>query len=337
LTSRRPADPDNAVARKKTKKKAKPKAKKKKAPPAPPDEDRGEVHELSDDAEDVGSLIAEVVVLEGGEAVDRDGSGAEPDPVDDLDAVIDDHLDAEDVEELIALTAAGGEPEDVVEEPPLASLDEELPIEVLDENTEVIPPPEKIAAAARAPDAPGGDARAPALERAPVEQDLEGAIDLGPEITPELRDRLLAQALAHSDLQDARYRVPLTGPRAAARWKAALASLLLLVAAILVAVPPAWVRPEPPARIDAPARAEGVRAALLLQGQQVDAYRVRFQRLPDSLDELPDRITGLRFVKSGNRAYQLIGQVPGGRTIIYDSSDPAPEFGRMTAAWAATP
>jgi hypothetical protein len=163
------------------------------------------------------------------------------------------------------------------------------------------------------------------------EIDLTGAIDLGPEITPDLRDRLLAQALAHVELQDARYRVPYADPRPAGRWKALVAAGLLLVAGILAAAPPAWVRPEPPAQLDAAGRARALRTALLLQSQQVDAYRVRYQRLPESLGELRQRIPGLRYVRSGNRAYQIIGYERDGNAIIYDSSNPAPEFGRLAS------
>jgi hypothetical protein len=60
---------------------------------------------------------------------------------------------------------------------------------------------------------------------------------------------------------------------------------------------------------------------------------VRFQRLPDSLDELTSGLPGVRFVKSGTRAYQLIGYERDGNAIIYDSSNPGPEFARLTPSW----
>jgi hypothetical protein len=61
---------------------------------------------------------------------------------------------------------------------------------------------------------------------------------------------------------------------------------------------------------------------------------VRFQRLPNSLDELPWRLDGLRFVRSGNRAYQLIGYERDGNAIIYDSVNPSLEFRRIRPSWA---
>jgi len=108
-----------------------------------------------------------------------------------------------------------------------------------------------------------------------------------------------------------------------------------LVAVVTLAAPPGWVLPEPPAYVDAPGRSRSIRAALLLQAQQVDAYRVRFQRLPDSLGELPGQLPGVRLVKSGNRAYQLIAYEQDGRAIIYDSSNPGPSFEQLVPSWAA--
>lgn len=270
----------------------------------------------------------------------RDDAGDEEVGVEDVDAVLDDDLDeSEDLAALIAQTVAGAEPEDHVAKPLVEPLDDE-PVEVIDGEQ-----PAPLPAAADPMDAVGdadsqGTPEAdfavpatPAKEEAADEADLTGAIDLGPVSTPESRDRLLAQTLAHAELQDARYRVPFSDPRRAARWKGAVAALLILVAATVAVAPPAWVQPEPPAELDDTGRARSIRAALLLQAQQVDAYRIRFQRLPDSLDELPHRLPGLRLVKSGNRAFQLIGYEQDGNAIIYDSADPAPEFGRLVPSW----
>jgi len=76
-----------------------------------------------------------------------------------------------------------------------------------------------------------------------------------------------------------------------------------------------------------------IRNALLLQAQQVDAYRIRSQRLPNSLDELPETLPGIRYVRSGNRTFQLIAYEADGNAVVYDSSNPAPEFEAMGATW----
>jgi hypothetical protein len=113
-----------------------------------------------------------------------------------------------------------------------------------------------------------------------------------------------------------------------------MAFLILLAATIVAVVPPAWVLPDPPARITPSARVEGIRSALLLQAQQVDAFRARQQRLPTALSELPERLPGIRYVRSGNRTYQLVAYGPEGNAILYDSTDPTPEFERVVPGWS---
>lgn len=169
----------------------------------------------------------------------------------------------------------------------------------------------------------------PAAER----EGLEGAIDLGDASSPELRARLLQQTLLHVEKQDARYRVPFADSRKTGRRKGAIAVLFFLGATVLAVAPPAWLRPEPPAQIDAATRTRDIRKALLLQAQQIDAYRVSRQRLPDTLEDLPGRVPGVRYVRSSSRLYQLIAYAPDGHAVVYDSSNPAPEFDRLAARW----
>ena len=72
---------------------------------------------------------------------------------------------------------------------------------------------------------------------------------------------------------------------------------------------------------------------LLLQAQQVEAFRVRSQRLPNSLEELPATLPGVRYARSGNRAYQLIAYERDGNAIVYDSANPAPSFRVFMSVW----
>lgn len=274
-----------------------------------------------------------------------EGEGAEeaeavgPDPVEDLDAVLDD--DEDDLERLIALTAAGAEAEDHAEELVAEDLDDleevlgaEQPaptiVDVGDETPVALP---EAAPSTVAPPALGPGHTGPAGTGPEAEIDLADAVDLGPESTPELRDRLLAQTLAHVETQDARYRVPYSDSRHSGRWKAVIATFLFLASGAVAVAPPRWVTPEPPARLDIASREHSVRIALILQAQQVDAYRVRFQRIPDSLDELPIRLPGVRLVRS-NRAYQLVAYAGDGQRIVFDSSDPDPEFARLAPVWS---
>ena len=62
-------------------------------------------------------------------------------------------------------------------------------------------------------------------------------LDLGEATTPEQRDRLLAAAMAHSEMQEAIYRVR-TDTGHVRRGKAAIASTIFVLALFLAAVPP---------------------------------------------------------------------------------------------------
>jgi hypothetical protein len=260
----------------------------------------------------------------------------EPVPLD-LDADLDDDGDTADAAaRLIAETlATSGDSHDVAEEEePAIDLDEDAP--------RTLP----ASAPATAPSAPPTEApphplpalAAPTAEReaepaaADAEPD-EDAIDLGPVSSPEVRDRLLAAALAHSEHKDARYRVPSPDRTSTIRWKVLLIAVLLLLAGALALAPPAWVRPEPPAALNTADRLRYLRIALLLQAEQVEAFRVRSQRLPATLDELPSRLPGVRYVRSGNRAYQLIVYETDGNAVVYDSASPAPPFWALADGW----
>jgi hypothetical protein len=162
--------------------------------------------------------------------------------------------------------------------------------------------------------------------------EADDALDLGPTSTPEARARLLAEALAHADMQEARYRVP-TESRRLGRIKGGIALAIFLLAGILVLAPPRFVSPEAPVGVADADRVSGVITALLLQAEQVDAFRVRERRLPLSLDELGVAVPGVRYVRSSNRLYQLIAYAPTGRAVVYDSAAPAPAFGEAEVAW----
>ena len=164
---------------------------------------------------------------------------------------------------------------------------------------------------------------------------VDNVLDLGQSGTPEDGDRIVAAALAYSAMQEATYRVPVT-IRRVRRWKGMAASVIFFVALIVAASPPGFVVPDPPARLTEADRLYGVRVALILQSQQVEAFRTREQRLPDSLDEVAARFPGVRFVKSGSRLYQLVAHTAAGEAIIYDSAAPAREFAVISRSWSTT-
>ena len=74
-------------------------------------------------------------------------------------------------------------------------------------------------------------------------------------------------------------------------------------------------------------------AALQLQARQIEVFRARHGRLPRTLDEVPVRIPGIRFVRSNGRVYQLVAARPNGRALVYDSARPDPEFEDVENGW----
>ena len=158
------------------------------------------------------------------------------------------------------------------------------------------------------------------------------AVDLGETSTPEARARILAAALAHAERQEARYRIPTT-TRTLARFKAVVALSIFAAAAVVAIAPPTMLVPPTPPGLADEERVRGLRLALLLQAEQVEAFRVREQRLPLSLDEVSGRVPGVRYVRSSNRLYQLVGYTPDGRAVVYDSAAPAPEFDALEPIW----
>lgn len=149
----------------------------------------------------------------------------------------------------------------------------------------------------------------------------------------EEREKLLAEAMAHAEAQEAQYKVipadaPLTG-----LWKTPLALLIFLLAGVAGAFPPGWLAGPPLPSIQDGDVERGLRAAVYLQATQVHVFRLRNDRLPDDLGELPMRLPGLQLVKSNNRVYQILGRRPGGALLVYDSAHPSPAFASTAAGW----
>ncbi|MDX1646787.1 MAG: hypothetical protein R3304_06570 [Longimicrobiales bacterium] len=153
----------------------------------------------------------------------------------------------------------------------------------------------------------------------------ELVLDLGDAVTPEERDRLLAEALAHVEMREAVYRVP-TATGAGRRWKGLVATGLFLMALFTLTLPPTFLVPDPPPPLSSAERMRGLRAALLVQAEQIEAFRAREDRLPNAVQEVETALPGIRFVKSGGRLFQLVAYTRDGRPVIYDSAMPDPAF-----------
>jgi hypothetical protein len=298
------------------------------------------VHDLDDDSPiedldadlddggsaDYGSLVALVAGLPDdaprpAPTPSRRDRAPTPPPDEDLVEVVDlDDDDDDAIDRLIANTVVGAPPEVVEDEP-------EIPVIDLDEEDAPAAPPTARPTGPGPSASPEAARLAAVLARTGFDETDEPAIslDLGEVSTPEARARLLAAALAHAEHKEARYRVPIEAGTGVA-WKGLAAAVIVVVAAWVAVAPPAWVRPEPPAQLDAVARTRSIRSALLLQAQQVEAFRVRTQRLPASLTELPAALPNVGYTRSGNRAYQLVAYERDGTAVVYDSANPAAGF-----------
>ncbi|NNL30815.1 MAG: hypothetical protein HKO77_07315 [Gemmatimonadetes bacterium] len=282
-------------------------------------------------------------------ATGEDGGGdAQP-----VDAVIDLEEDLDDPiarAELVAAVAG-------LEAPPDPERDDAPPREDVADAPVDVPPEEPAThvegAAVASPDADYGAApdSSDESEDAPIiradalaalrEFRREGVatlpeeliLDLGEATTPEERDRLLAAALAHVEMQDAIYRVPLESG-ASRRWKGVIATAVFVVAMMLAGLPPAFLVPDPTPPLTATERAGGIRMALLMQAEQIEAFRARSGRLPSSVAEVENTVPGIRFVRSSNRVYQLIAYTPDGNAVVYDSASPDPSFAPTEEVWA---
>lgn len=163
----------------------------------------------------------------------------------------------------------------------------------------------------------------------------ELVLELGEATSPDERDRLLAAALAHVEMQDAIYRVPVESG-AGRRWKTLIGSLLLVMAIVLVGLPPSFLVPEPPAQLTTGERLRGVRVALLMQAQQIEAFRVREERLPRTLAEVTATLPGIRYVRSNDRLFQLVAYTSDGQVVVYDSAAPDTAFDAVASSWITT-
>lgn len=155
-----------------------------------------------------------------------------------------------------------------------------------------------------------------------------------PEVSrAEERERLLAATLAHATAREEAFRQPTDAAGRPSWWKVPLALLILLAAGWITASPPDWLFPAAEPSLSRGQLERGVHAALYLQAREIDAYRLLRGRLPDSLEELPERFDGLRYVRSDSRVYQLVAMLPDGSRLIYDSAHPAPGFSDVSRGW----
>jgi len=185
-------------------------------------------------------------------------------------------------------------------------------------------------------DAAGGESSVPPDDGAgPDEVVLEDEEELS---DPAVRERLLAETVAHALAQDAQYSGPVgdpTGTRTG--WKLLGALFLLVVAGLLLLAPPRFLTGPPPPGLTEADRRQGMEATLLLHALEVDAFRLDSARLPGSLEEVGASVSDIRYLRTGNRSYQLTLQAPGVGVVIYDGADPPDTARSLAKRWLRHP
>jgi hypothetical protein len=149
----------------------------------------------------------------------------------------------------------------------------------------------------------------------------------------EDRERLLAEAMAHSEEADKQYRISFAGEVTPPRWKTPVAVGIFAVAVLLLLSPPGLIAPTTAPRPTPADLERGLRITLALQAEQVEVFRARTGALPQDVSQLPVRIPGLRLVRSNSRVYQLVGDRPDGTPMLYDSARPRRELAPEIQAW----
>ena len=168
------------------------------------------------------------------------------------------------------------------------------------------------------------------------EHEDELVIDLdGEPVRPEELERLIRATSALSELRDERYRQPMIVEAREPPWRWALAVVLFLAGLWVLAAPPGWTDPSPRPEIRSEDIERGLRAAMFIQIQAIDAFRLREGHLPEALDDVTFRVDGVHYTRSNNRVFQLVGTGPDGSPVVFDSTRPDPLFAEA-APWAMT-
>jgi hypothetical protein len=98
------------------------------------------------------------------------------------------------------------------------------------------------------------------------------------------------------------------------------------LAGYLAQLPPSWLAGPGLPRVADTNRGAGAVAALTLQAEQIRVYQLRNGSLPATLEVMPAYHSGLRYVRSNNRVFQLLAPRPGGGVILYDAARPQERF-----------
>lgn len=121
-------------------------------------------------------------------------------------------------------------------------------------------------------------------------------------------------------------------PKKQSKWMLPLGIQLAVIAIYLLISPPGWITVHPIKGPDPAMQEQGLRMAIYIQSQQIEAYRIKNGRLPTSLAELGGSVQpGVEYQLQGTGQYQLVG-TNGKAALIYSSTESAQRFLGTAAA-----
>jgi len=143
----------------------------------------------------------------------------------------------------------------------------------------------------------------------------------------EERDRLLDAVARDAQVRDTRFRARRSEPTRRASWASGTALLVLVAAAAVAVAPPAFLQGGSLPFATPEDLMRGTETRLLLQAWQVEVFRERQGKLPDSLGQVGTVLSGVRYIRSDARVFQLVATGPRGEPVVYDSALPGGGLG----------
>jgi hypothetical protein len=142
----------------------------------------------------------------------------------------------------------------------------------------------------------------------------------------------VAAVMKHAATQDEIAHRRIT-PKKQPKWMLPFGVNLAVLAVYLLIAPPGWITVNPIEGPDLARQGDDMRAAMWLQAQQVEAYRIQNGRLPTTLAESGRVTAGVEYIRDGDH-FRLIAAIDtiGDDPVIWDSNAPNTEFEAIVAA-----
>ena len=115
-------------------------------------------------------------------------------------------------------------------------------------------------------------------------------------------------------------------PKKQPKWMLPVGIQLAVLAVYLLISPPGWVTVHPIKAPDPAVQEQGLKMAMYIQSQQIEAFRLKNGRLPTSLEEMGGSPPpGVEYQVQGSNQYRLVG-TNGPAALVYDSTESAADF-----------